>query len=63
TASAFCEELNTIEFVADHRLKKICRMKAESASRPIEHYSESLKFSSDLVFCQAAPKLGMLEPR
>ena len=24
TASAFCEELNTIEFVADHRLKKIC---------------------------------------
>ena len=24
TASAFYEELNTIEFVADHRLKKIC---------------------------------------
>ena len=24
TASAFCEELKTIEFVADHRLKKIC---------------------------------------
>ena len=24
TASAFCEELKTVEFVADHHLKKIC---------------------------------------
>ena len=24
TASAFCAELKTIEFVADHHLKKIC---------------------------------------
>ena len=24
TANAFCEELKTVEFVADHHLKKIC---------------------------------------
>ena len=38
-------------------------MKAESASRPTEHYLESLKFSSDLVLSQVSPKRGMLEPR